>query len=192
MWNTQSWEVLNARLWMLIGTLYQKLEGMQWYKGSCACSVQLHGCCYYESLSCWALYIKLYSSTDLRCPKHAIGQKGNCTLYHGCSSAVFPAAYSKPLRSTLSVIDRSCTWIQIRKLLQERVFPRCEKFGTWSSSEERVNWVPNRKVPQELEESSVLGPQKRSMSRLSPEQENTIEEIPNSFSACSSKRLKRE
>ena len=91
------------------------------------------------------------------------------------------------LRSTLSGIDRSCTWIQIKKLLQERVFPRCEKFGTWSSSEERVNWVPNRKVLQELEESSILGPQKRSVSKPSPEQESTMEEIPNSFSAWSSK-----
>ena len=177
---------------MLIGTLYQKLEGMQQYKGSCAGSVQLHGCCYYESLSCWALYIKLYSSTDLHCPKHAIGQKGNCTLYHGCSSAVFPAAYSKPLRSTLSGIDRSCTWIQIRKLLQEQVFPQCEKFGTWSSKEERADWVPNRKVLQPSEESSVLGPQKRSVSRPSPEQESTTEETPDSFSTWSSKRLKRE
>ena len=30
--------VLNARLWMLIGTLYQKLENVQQYKRSCACS----------------------------------------------------------------------------------------------------------------------------------------------------------
>ena len=30
--------VLNARLWILIGMLYQKLESMQWHKRSCACS----------------------------------------------------------------------------------------------------------------------------------------------------------
>ena len=28
---------------------------------------RLHCCCYYESLSCWALYKMLYSSTDLHC-----------------------------------------------------------------------------------------------------------------------------
>ena len=49
----------------------------------------------------------------------------------------------------------------------------------------RVDRVPNRKVPQELTESSVLGPQKRSVSRPSPEQESTVEEVPNSFSAWS-------
>ena len=96
------------------------------------------------------------------------------------------------LRSTLIGIDRSYTWNQIKKLLQERVFPWCEKFGTWSSSEERVDRVLNRKVPQELTESSVLGPQKRSVSRPSPEQESTVEEVPNSFSAWSSERLEGE
>ena len=30
--------VLNARLWMLISTLYQKIESAQWYKRSCASS----------------------------------------------------------------------------------------------------------------------------------------------------------
>ena len=30
--------VLNAKLWMLIGMLYQKLESAQWYKRSCTCS----------------------------------------------------------------------------------------------------------------------------------------------------------
>ena len=96
------------------------------------------------------------------------------------------------LRSTLSGIDKSYSWLQIKKLLQEQVFPWCEKFGTWSSSEERVDRVLNQKVPQLSEESSVLGPQKRSMSRLSPEQESTSEGTPDSFSAWLSKRLKRE
>ena len=96
------------------------------------------------------------------------------------------------LRSTLGGIDRSYTWIQIKKLFQERVFLWCEKFGTWSSSGKRVDPVPNRKVPLELKESSVLGPQKRSMSRLSPEQESMTEEVPNSFSTWSSRRLERE
>ena len=80
-------------------------------------------------------------------------------------------------------IEGSYTWIQIKKLLQEQVCLRCEKFGTWSSSGKRIDRVPNRKVLLELKESSVLGPQKRSMSRLSPEQESTTEEVPNSFSA---------
>ena len=43
------------------------------------------------------------------------------------------------LRSTLSKTDGRYTWIQIKKLLVERVFPQCEKFGTWSSSEDRVD-----------------------------------------------------
>ena len=43
------------------------------------------------------------------------------------------------LRSTLSKTDGRYTWIQIKKLLQEQVFPQCEKFGTWSSSEDRVD-----------------------------------------------------
>ena len=96
------------------------------------------------------------------------------------------------LRSTLGGIEGSYTWIQIKKLLQEQVFLRCEKFGTWSSSGKRIDRVPNRKVLLELKESSVLGPQKRSMSRLSPEQESTTEEVPNSFNAWSSRRLERE
>ena len=96
------------------------------------------------------------------------------------------------LRSTISGIDKSYSGAQIKKLVQERVFPRCDKFGTWSSSSERVDRVPNQKVPQQSGKPSVLGPQKRSMSRLSPEQECTTTEIPNSFSAQSSKRLKRE
>ena len=96
------------------------------------------------------------------------------------------------LRSTLSGIDESYSWAQIKELLQERVFPWCEKFGTWSSNRERVYQVLNRKVPQQTEESSVLGPQKRGVGRPSPEQESTATETPNSFSAWSSKRLKRE
>ena len=96
------------------------------------------------------------------------------------------------LRSTLSKIDESYSGAQIKKLLQEKVFPWCEKFGTWSLSSKRVDQVLNRKVPQQTEEPSVLGPQKRSVSRLSPEQESTSIETPNSFSAWSSKRLKRE
>ena len=76
------------------------------------------------------------------------------------------------LRSILYGIDGSCMGfrlhgIQIRRLLQEWLFPRCEKFGTWFTSEERVDRVPNRKVSQELMESSVLGDHKRSVSRQS-------------------------
>ena len=96
------------------------------------------------------------------------------------------------LRSTLSGIDKSYSWEQVKKLLQERVFPQSEKFGTWSSSRERVDQVPNRKVPQQTEVSSILCPQQSRVSRLSPEQESTSTKNPTSFSAWSSKRLKRE
>ena len=96
------------------------------------------------------------------------------------------------LGSTLSGIDESYSWEQVKKLLQERVFPWCEKFGTWSSSQESVDRVPNRKVPQQTEAFSVLGPQKSRVSRLSPEQESTSMKNSTSFSAWSSKRLKRE
>ena len=43
------------------------------------------------------------------------------------------------LRNTLSGIDESYSWEQVKRLLQERVFPWCEKFGTWSSNRERVD-----------------------------------------------------
>ena len=63
------------------------------------------------------------------------------------------------LQNTLSEVDTSYSWKQVKKLLQDSVFPRCEKFGTWSLSRVRVDRVPNRKVSQQKEESSVLGPQ---------------------------------
>ena len=84
------------------------------------------------------------------------------------------------LRSTISGIDESYSGAQIKKLLQERVFPQCEKFGTWSSSNERVDQVPNWKVLQ----PSVLGPQNRIMSRPSPEQESTTTESPTVSMLC--------
>ena len=43
------------------------------------------------------------------------------------------------LRCTLSGIDKSYSGAQIKKLLQEKVFPWCEKFGTWFLSSERVD-----------------------------------------------------
>ena len=94
-------------------------------------------------------------------------------LYNSGTSRQRELTEIESLRTTLSEIDGSYTWTQIKKLLQEQVFLWCEKFGTWSLSEVRVNQVLNRKVPQELVESSVLGPQKRKVSRLSPEQEST-------------------
>ena len=96
------------------------------------------------------------------------------------------------LRNTLSEVDASYSWKQVKKLLQDRVFTWCEKFGTWSSSSVRVDQVPNRKVPQQKVESSVLGPHNVRESRPSPEQESTNSEPYNSFSAWSSKRVKRE
>ena len=96
------------------------------------------------------------------------------------------------LQNTLSRVDASYSWEQVKKLLQDSVFPRCEKFGTWSWSRVRVDRVSNRKVLQQKEESSVLGPQNVRESRSSPEQENPNSEHYNSFSAWSSKGVKRE
>ena len=96
------------------------------------------------------------------------------------------------LQVTLSKVDASYTWRQIKKLVQGRVFPRCEKFGTWSSNRVRVDQVPNRKVSTQKEESSVLGPQRARKHGSSPEQESTNSELYNSFSAWSSKRVRRE
>ena len=96
------------------------------------------------------------------------------------------------LQNTLSEVDTSYSWEQVKKLLQDSVFPWCEKFGTWSSNRVRVDQVPNRKVSQQKEESSVLGPQNVRESRPSPEQERTNSEHYNSFSAWSLKRVKIE
>ena len=96
------------------------------------------------------------------------------------------------LQNTLSEVDASYSLEQVKKLLKDSVFPRCEKFGTWSLSRERVDRVPNRKVSQQREASSVVGPQNIRESRPSPEQESTNSEPPISFSAWSSKRVKRE
>ena len=96
------------------------------------------------------------------------------------------------LQNTLIEVDTSYSWEQVKKILQDSIFPRCEKFGTWSSSRARVDRVPNRKVSQQKEESSVLGPQNVRKSRPSPEQESTDSEHHNSFSAWSPKRVKRE
>ena len=86
------------------------------------------------------------------------------------------------LQNTLSEVDASYTWRQAKELLQERVFPRCEKFGTWSSGRERVDRVPNRKVSTQKGETSVLGPQCAKKCGSSPEQESTDIEPDNSFS----------
>ena len=96
------------------------------------------------------------------------------------------------LQNTLSEVDASYTWRQIKKLVQGCVFPQCEKFGTWSSNGVRVDRVPNRKVSTQKEESSVLGPQRARKHGSSPEQESTDSEPYNSFSAWSSKRVRRE
>ena len=90
------------------------------------------------------------------------------------------------LQNTLSEVDVSYTWRQVKELLQERVFPRCEKFGTWSSGDRRVDRVPNRKVSTQKGETSVLGPQSAKRRGPSPEQESTDLKSDNSFSAWSS------
>ena len=61
------------------------------------------------------------------------------------------------LQNTLSEVDASYTWRQIKKFVQGCVFPWCEKFGTWSSNGVGADQVPNRKVSTQKEESSVLG-----------------------------------
>ena len=43
------------------------------------------------------------------------------------------------LQKTLSEADASYSWKQVKKLLQDSVFPWWEKYGTWSSSRERVD-----------------------------------------------------
>ena len=96
------------------------------------------------------------------------------------------------LQDTLSEVDASYTWRQIKELVKGRVFPWCEKFGTWSSNGVRVDQVLNRKVSTQKEESSVLGPQRARKRGSSPEQESTNSELYNSFSAWSSKRVRRE
>ena len=83
------------------------------------------------------------------------------------------------LQNTLSEVGTSYTWKQIRKLVQGCVFPQCEKFGTWSLKGVGTDRVLNRKVSTQKEESSVL-------------QESTNPEPYNSFSAWSSKRVKRK
>ena len=113
-------------------------------------------------------------------------------LYDGRSSEDRELRELQLLQDTLSEVDSSYTWRQIRKLLQDCVFPWCEKFGTWSSSGERVDRVPNRKVSTQKEEVSVLGPQRARKHGSSPEQESTNSKPLNSFSVWSSKRLKRE
>ena len=96
------------------------------------------------------------------------------------------------LQNILSEVDTSYPWRQIKKLVQGCVFPRCEKFGTWSSNGVGADRVPNRKVSTQKEESSVLGPQRARKRGSSPEQESTNSEPYNSFSAWSSKRARRE
>ena len=113
-------------------------------------------------------------------------------LYDNRSSEERKLRELELLQYTLSEVDASYTWRQIRKLIQDCVFPWCEKLGTWSSKGERADRVLNRKVSTQKEETSVLGPQRARKHGLSPEQESTNSEPHNSFSSWSSKRVKRE
>ena len=79
-------------------------------------------------------------------------------LYEKRSSEDRKSRELELLQNTLSEVDASYTWRQIKKLVQGCVFQRCEKFGTWSSNGVRVDRVRNRKVSTQKEESSVLGP----------------------------------
>ena len=72
------------------------------------------------------------------------------------------------IRSYLSAIDGSYTWIQIKKDLQEYILPKHRNISTWSS-EKRVDQVLIRKVCQEQLSASVIGPPSEKKSRLSPE-----------------------
>ena len=113
-------------------------------------------------------------------------------LYNNRSSKDRKSRELELLQNTLSEVDASYTWQQIKKLIQDCIFPWCEKFGTWSSNGERADRVPNRKVSTQKEVTSVIGPQRARKHGLSPEQESTTPEPDNSFSAWSSKRVKRE
>ena len=115
-------------------------------------------------------------------------------LYDNRSSEERASKDLELLQNTLSDVDTRYTWRQIKKLLQDRVFPWCEKFGrsTSSSRRERADRVPNRKVSTQKGETSVLGPHRARKCGLSPEQESTDLEQDNSFSAWSLKKVKRE
>ena len=104
-------------------------------------------------------------------------------LYNNRSSEDRKSRELELLQNTLSEVDASYTWKQIRKLVQGCVFPQCEKFGTWSSNRVRVDRVLNRKVSTQKEETSVLGPQRARKRGSSTEQESTNSEPDNSFSA---------
>ena len=112
-------------------------------------------------------------------------------LYDNRSSEERASKELELLQNTLSEVDTSYTWRQIKKFLQDCVFPRCERFGTWSSRREGADQVPNRKVSTQKEETSVLGPQRARKHGSSPEQESTDLEQDNSFSAWSSKKVRR-
>ena len=90
-------------------------------------------------------------------------------LYGNRSSEDRKSRELELLQNILSEVDASYTWRQIKELIQGRVFPRCEKSGTWSSNGVRVDRVPNRKVSTQKEESSVLGPQRAMKHGSSPE-----------------------
>ena len=113
-------------------------------------------------------------------------------LYDKRSSEDRKSTELELLQNILSEVDASYTWRQIKKLVQGCVFPQCEKFGTWSSNRLGADRVLNRKVSTQKEESSVLGPQRARKRGLSPEQESSNSEPYNSFSAWSSKRVRRE
>ena len=114
-------------------------------------------------------------------------------LYDNRSSEERRSRELELLQNTLSEVDTSYTWQQIKKLIQDCVFPQCEKFGTWSSSGERVDRIPNRKHRKKNLQYLVLRELGRARKRgSSPEQESTTLEPHNSFSAWSSKREKRE
>ena len=67
-------------------------------------------------------------------------------LYDNRSSEDIKSRELELLHNTLSEVNASYNWKQKRKLIQDCVFPRCEKFGTWSLNGERADRVPNRKV----------------------------------------------
>ena len=92
-------------------------------------------------------------------------------LYDNRSSEDRKSRELELLQNTLSEVDTSYTWKQIRKLVQGCVFPWCEKFGTWASNGVGADQVPNRKVSTQKEESSVLGPQRARKHGSSPKQE---------------------
>ena len=79
-------------------------------------------------------------------------------LYDSSTSDKRKSRELELLRSILSGINGNYSWEQIKDMLQKRIFPQCEKFGTWYSSEESR---PSPESESTTKEHLVLGPPER-------------------------------